>query len=132
MIQAIRRRCFGAEYSGLIGLRPVQISSTGVLIEEIKPNVILTEGILGIGSIAFTLIGHYLKIPVVSIFTYFSYPGSEKKLSPLLTKFRLTVTDKIPGDATNFEPRKFSMLRYTFRRYQFLLRTLKAMDYNFF
>jgi hypothetical protein len=101
------------------------------VLEKIKPDVVLVEGILGINGISFSLATKFLKIPMISLFTTIGNFGSEKKWFRIFSTFRFLSLNKFGGDIKK-EKKSFQVLRYSFSRYRFLLKTLKNMNYNIF
>lgn len=99
------------------------------IIDKYKPDVIITEVVLGFNGIAFSSAGKFRKIPVVTI----SNPGTNKKTSKIFQFkmfVRLFFSQKILGDVSNSN-RKFGFFIWAIQRYFFLLSTLKKCNKSF-
>ena len=98
------------------------------IIDKFKPDIIITEVILGLNGIAFATAGKFKKIPVVTI----SHPGQHIKT----TKFfqfkmfiRICLSKKILGDVSN-NNKKMGYFIWAMQRYLFLFSTLRKCDKN--
>lgn len=98
------------------------------IIDKFKPDIIITEVVLGFNGIAFSTAGKFRKIPVVTI----SNPGNNEKMSK---KFqfkmflRLFFSQKILGDVSDSN-KKFGYFIWALQRYSFLISTLKKCNKN--
>ena len=96
------------------------------IIDKFKPDIIITEVVLGFNGIAFATAGKFRKIPVVTI----SNPGNNEKMSK---KFqfkmfvRLFFSQKILGDVSDSN-KKFGFFIWALHRYSFLISTLKKCN----
>jgi len=98
------------------------------VIDNFKPDLIITEVLLGINGIAFATAGKFRKIPVVTI----SNPGTSGKISKLFQfkmMIRLFFSQKVLGDVSN-NNQKFGFFRWAWHRYSFLFTTLKNCNKN--
>ncbi len=96
------------------------------IIDKIKPDLIITEVVLGFSGIAFSIAGKFRKIPVVTI----SNPGENKKTSKFFQFkmfIRLFLSQKILGDVSNSN-KKFGFFIWALQRYSFLISTLKKCN----
>jgi hypothetical protein len=99
------------------------------IIQKYNPDILLLESRLGINGIIFSQIGKFFNIPVVTIPGYIG--SSEKFSSWFLFKniFRLIYSKNIVGVPTHPDE-KFAMLKYFSKKYFFLIRTMKKLNYN--
>lgn len=101
------------------------------VIKDVQPDLIITEVRLGINGIIFSLVGKFNKIPVITITPtgeseFFSQNFSLKSI------FHLFLSDNVLGNTfRKRKPKKFAMLKFSLHRYNFLLKTLKKIDYSF-
>ncbi len=96
------------------------------IIDKFKPDVIITEVVLGFNGIAFATAGKFRKIPVVTI----SNPGNNEKTSKnfqFKMFVRLFLSQKILGD-TSDSNKKFGFFIWALQRYSFLISTLKKCN----
>lgn len=99
------------------------------IIDEIKPDLIFYEVILGISGIAFSKAGKFKNIPIVTITTS-GKTKSTNRLLAIKSSLRLIFSDKIIADVSDESPKKFGMIRYSLKRYFFLLRTITKINHS--
>jgi hypothetical protein len=98
------------------------------IIDKFKPDIIITEVVLGFNGIAFATAGKFRKIPVVTI----SNPGNNAKTSKnfqFKMFLRLLFSQKILGDVSDSN-KKFGFFIWALERYSFLISTLKKCNKN--
>lgn len=97
-----------------------------------NPDLILMEGVFGMIGITFAKSAKFKKITTATIFPPGILPYS-KSYSGIKRRFNLIFSHNVLGDiAKNSPNQKFGMLRYFLRRYFFLLKTLRCLNYNMF
>lgn len=100
------------------------------ILEEFKPDLVMLEVRLSLNSIIFKKAAEYKQVPIITI----SPTGrSERfgKFFSIKSMRNLIFLDKVAATTETNEKRKFAMLSYSFKRYFFLLNTLKSTGYNF-
>jgi len=103
------------------------------IIEEIKPDLIISESRLGINGIAFAKAGKATKIPVITIIGYIGISEFFGRLFSMKTSLKLMSSNKVLADSSlQTKTKKFGMVRYIIKKYVFLLKTLRKINYNFF
>jgi len=98
------------------------------IIDKFKPDIIITEVVLGFNGIAFATAGKFRKIPVVTI----SNPGhliKTSKFSQFKMFIRISLSKKILGDVSN-DDKKLGFVIWVLHRYFFLFSTLKKCNKN--
>ena len=103
------------------------------IIEEIKPDLIISESRLGINGIAFAKAGKATKIPIITIIGYIGVSEFFGRLFSMKTSIQLMSSNKVlAGSSFEAKTKKFGMVRYILRKYVFLLKTLRKINYNYF
>ena len=96
------------------------------------PDLIMMEGSFGMVGITFSESARFKKIPVATIFPPGILPLT-KSFSEVKRKINLIFSHNVLGSTDqNSSNHKFGMLRYFLKRYFFLLKTLKCINYDLF
>ena len=101
------------------------------ILNTTNPDLILMEGIFGITGITFVKSAKHKKIKTVTIFPPGILPYS-KSYSGIKRRFSLIFSHNILGDLQNSPNQKFGMLKYFLKRYFFLLKTLRCLNYSMY
>ena len=98
------------------------------VIDEIKPDLIFLEVIMGIGNMAFIHAGKFCNIPIVTITTSGKIKPTSRYVA-ITNTLRVIFSNKVLGDMSH-QNKRFSMLKFSLQRYRFLLNTLKKTKQN--
>lgn len=99
------------------------------ILNTTNPDLILMEGVFSMTGITFIKSAKHKKIKTATIFPPGILPYS-KSYSGIKRRLNLIFSHNILGNLQISSNQKFGMLKYFLRRYFFLLKTLRCINYN--
>lgn len=103
------------------------------ILNEMKPDLVLIDGELQASNLTFAVAAKFKKIPVVATYFIEEFEGFGKRWFALKSRLRLAISNRVFADiSTGSNPKKFAMFHSIIKKYSFLMRTLKKMNYNIF
>lgn len=111
------------------------------IIESVNPNLVLINGTLDFHNVETAITARFKNIPLVTIFFWsasqiywnISQNKLTSKLNSIRSRCRNLVSDRVAIDiSTENKHIRFQAVRFFIKKYFFLLKTLKAINYNIF
>lgn len=105
-------------------------SNVNQILDEFKPDLIICEVRLSINPVAFSHAARFKGIPMVTITQIGLSLFMDDMFFSAKSTLRVLFAKKVLG-SVNLKPKKLAMLRFTLKRYKFLLNTLKNCNFGF-
>ena len=99
------------------------------ILEKTKPDLILIQGTLEFSNVAFAMGGKFLKIPIVTLFSFFvTFFHSDTFWLAVKNRLNQIFSKNIMGEVSNdTKPEKLKSLKFIIKKFAFLLNTYQKI-----